>query len=267
MSSDVVERLKNDPEFIKKVAEAVANNIIVSKLEEIDKKINYLMDQNKLIWEKFLNQDQKFNKILEDMKKEDERHNAEMERLDKRIDETINMFKKEVTDLREEVTGVKRETMSLRQEVTNLRNDVKDMKKDIRLIKKDIRDIKRTIEGLSISIEDEAIDFLTYKLKKEYNITAIVQSLEIPKVVEIDLYAEHNDYVFIGEVKMRAGVKAITQLENAIEKLLKVKPELSKKKVIPIIYAKRVTFELIDECKKRGIYLTNGISDITPLVL
>lgn len=164
MSSDIVERLKNDPEFIKKVAEAVANNIIVSKLEEIDKKINYLMDQNKLIWEKFLNQDQKFNKILEDMKKEDERHNAEMERLDRRIDETINMFKKEVTDLREEVTGVKRETMSLRQEVTNLRNDVKDMKKDIRLIKKDIRDIKRTIEGLSISIEDEAIDFLTYKL-------------------------------------------------------------------------------------------------------
>lgn len=52
-------------------------------------------------------------------------------------------------------------------------------------------------------------------------------------------------------VKMRANVKVVQQLEEAIKTLLRVKPEFQNKKIILVIYPKRYTEELIEICKKK----------------
>jgi len=132
---------------------------------------------------------------------------------------------------------------------------------------KELRYLRRAIENLAISIEEEAIEFLTHKLKKEYNLNVKVRSFEIENVVQFDIFAEIGDKLILGEVKSRAGVKAVEQLENSIKKLLRAKPEFQNKKIIPVIYAKRYTEELIETCEKKGIYLTSGFVDLTSLKL
>jgi len=118
-----------------------------------------------------------------------------------------------------------------------------------------------------ISIEEEAIDFLTHKLKKEYNLNVKVRSFEIENVVQFDIFADLGDKLILGEVKARAGVRAVEQLENTIKTLLRAKPDFQNKKIIPVIYAKRYTEELIEACEKKGIYLTTGFIDLTQLKL
>ncbi|MBP1357312.1 MAG: hypothetical protein JZD40_02320, partial [Sulfolobus sp.] len=61
MAIDIVERLKNDPEFIKKVAEAVLSNVLASKLTNIENTISQIV-------EKFAENDRKFNMLLEEIR-------------------------------------------------------------------------------------------------------------------------------------------------------------------------------------------------------
>jgi len=118
-----------------------------------------------------------------------------------------------------------------------------------------------------MQVEDVTRRFLANKLKSEYNLDVLVRSFEIDNVVNFDIFADLGDKVILGEVKARAGVKAVEQLERAIEKLLKARPEFQKKKIIPMIYAQHATEGLIEECKRKGIYLTLGYADLTPLRL
>ncbi|EZQ10009.1 DNA repair protein [Candidatus Acidianus copahuensis] len=280
MSSDIVERLKNDSEFIKKVAEALSTNAILSQLGVIERKVDYLMDIDKLVWEKFSENDKKFNALLEeihklreDLIKEDMRHNQEMEKMRQDFDEKMQKedmrHNQEMEKMRQDFDEkMQKEDMRHNQEMEKMRQDFDEKMQKFRTdIRKDVKVIKKTLENLSISIEDEAIEFLAYKLRKDYNIDVNVISLNIQKVVEIDIFAELSDSIVVGEVKVRAGIKAIKQLEDSITKLMKVRPELGKKKIIRMIYAKKMTPDLIEECRKRGVYLTNGISDLTHLVL
>ncbi|ABP95124.1 hypothetical protein HA72_0953 [Metallosphaera sedula] len=38
--SDIVDKLKNDPEFIKRVAESVSQNIVISYINQLNEKMN-----------------------------------------------------------------------------------------------------------------------------------------------------------------------------------------------------------------------------------
>ena len=205
-AEEIYQKLKNDPEFINKVAEAIKPEIVRVVLDEI-------------------------NKLYEELKKVNE-----------------NLTK-------------------LAERVDSLERRVEKLEKQQKRTNKELRYIRRAIENLVISIEEEAIEFLTHKLKKEYNLNVKVRSFEIENVVQFDIFADLGDKLILGEVKARAGVRAVEQLEKAIEKLLKAKPEFQNKKIIPVIYAKRYTEELIEACEKKGIYLTTGFVDLTQLKL
>ncbi|WP_152941254.1 hypothetical protein [Acidianus ambivalens] len=56
-------------------------------------------------------------------------------------------------------------------------------------------------------------------------------------------------------------------MEEKIQKLKAYKLEIEKKKIIPVIYAMTVTKELAEACNKKGVYLTNGYKDYSPLPL
>ena len=118
-----------------------------------------------------------------------------------------------------------------------------------------------------MQVEDVARRFLANKLKNEYNISVVVRSFEIDNVIEFGIFADLGDKVILGEVKARARVKTVKQLERAIEKLLEIRPEFQRKKIISMIYAQHATEGLIEECKRKGIYLALGHADLTPLNL
>jgi len=106
---------------------------------------------------------------------------------------------------------------------------------------------------------EAAVLFLEDKLEKEFNIKANIKSLEFEKIrADFDLFADLGDKLILGKVRRKATLNTLKSLERSIEKLLEARPEFGKKKIIPVIYAKKVTPRLIEECERKGIYLTSG---------
>jgi len=230
-AEEIYLKLKNDQEFIRKLAEILKPEVTLIVLEEFKK----FSDELK----KALNSLEKRVEGLEDWQKE---------------------AVKELKDIRnqQEETNKRLEEMNRRLERLE--------KQQERMIRQ-LKYLNNFLENITQSVEDEARDFLAYKLKKEFNLDVAVRPLRIEKVVEIDIFADLGDKAIVGEAKVRAGSRAVKQLEKAIEKLLKTKPEFQQKKIIPMIYAKDYTQDLLEECERKGIYLTTGRIDLTPLKL
>jgi len=220
-AEEIYQKLKNDPEFLRKLAEILKPEVALIALEEFKK----LSDELK-----------KVNENLKTL-------NDKADSLEKRVESLEDWQKMAV-------------------------NELTDIKKTLKIIAKQQKELINAIANISEDLEDDARDYLTHKLKNEYNIEVDVVPFEIENVVQFDIFADLGDKLILGEVKVRAGSKTIKQLEKAIEKLLKAKPEFQQKKIIPMIYARRYTVSLVEECKRKGIYLTLGEEgDLTPLKL
>jgi len=147
----------------------------------------------------------------------------------------------------------------------NERLDKNEEKLD-KMIKKLDQDYK-TIARVVGNTEEEALDYLTWKFKNEFGKDVELYRLDIPHVTEIDIYGEFEDYVIIGETKERGSISAYNELARHVKKLQKIKPEINNKKLILIIYALAPSKDLIDQCRKEGIYLTSGFRDYSQLKL
>lgn len=240
-AEEIYQKLKNDPEFLHKLAEILKPEVALIVLEEV-------------------------KKLFEELKKTNENLKALNDRVDsleKRVESLENWQKKTV----DELTDIKNSINDLAKKHEETNKRLERLEKQQERMIRQLKYLNNFLENIAQSIEEEARDFLAYKLKKEFNLDVEVRSLRIEKVVEIDILADLGDKAIIGEAKVRAGSKAVKQLERAIEKLLKAKPEFQQKKIIPMIYAKDYTQDLLEECKRKGIYLTSGRMDLTPLKL
>jgi recombinational DNA repair ATPase RecF len=136
----------------------------------------------------------------------------------------------------------------------------------IKRLDKQIRQLNNMIENLTGSLEQEAMDYLEYRFK-QLGLDVSLSRFEVKGKFEVDIYGETRDYVIIGEVKARAGVSTLSQLMKVVKRLEDYKPEIRNKKKVLIIYSPSVTKQLIEECEKEGIYLTNGYKEFTQLKL
>ncbi|ARM76681.1 hypothetical protein [Acidianus manzaensis] len=245
MTEEIVKSLINNDEFINKVANEIADKIVIKEIKEmkailadINKKMQDFSDEHKLIWEKFDENDRKFYKLLEEMKEE-------FKKRDEKLDSTIKEMKEEFKKRDEKFDA---------------------MLKSIRKLEKQNDQTLRTIANMTTSLEQEAMEHVMYMLKNKFNMEVDLYRLEI-KNIEIDIYGENKDYVVIGEVKTRGGISTLKQFEKHLKIIKQAKPEINNKKLILIIYAPVVTKELVDSCREKGIYLTNGYRDFTELKL
>ncbi|ABP95123.1 hypothetical protein HA72_0952 [Metallosphaera sedula] len=125
-------------------------------------------------------------------------------------------------------------------------------------------EIRSVIMKYSMSLEEEAKTALEWKLKN-LGYTVKVEELEIPSLAKADLFAVFDNYVLIGEVKIKAEPSAIRQLESTIESIRRNRPELLEgKKIIPVIFSMRPKY-IQRECEEKGIFLTDGYNDYTDL--
>lgn len=231
---EVYQKLKNDPEFLHKLAEILKPEVALIVLEE-------------------------FKKLSDELKKV----NENLTTLNNRVGSIENLQKEAIKELKE----IRNQQEETNKRLESMDNRLESIDKNQKKMVKQLSDISNAINNLAESVEYKARRFLANKLKNEYNVNVLVRSFEIENAIQFDIFADLGDKVFLGEVKVRAGVKAIKQLERAIEKLLEVRPEFQKKKIIPMIYARRATEDLIEECNKKGIYLAIEDADLTPLKL
>jgi len=243
----LVDELSRSPEFVNKIAEALKpelTNIITEELKKVNENLTTL--NNKV---------DSLNKTAEKLESNQGETNKRLENIEDLQKKTLN----ELADIKSLLLTDIKGTLN----IMNNKLESIDKKQDKMVTQ--LRDINNALNNLAESIEYRARRFLANKLKNEYNANVVVRSFEIEDVVQFDIFADLGDKVILGEVKVRAVVKAVKQLEKAIEKLLEAKPEFKNKKIIPMIYTRRATEDLIEECNKRGIYLAIEDADLTPL--
>ncbi|MEM3324519.1 MAG: hypothetical protein QW494_08855 [Metallosphaera sp.] len=313
MSGDILEKLRNDQEFIKKVADSVSQNVLVNLMKDlttiINEKFTLFEDKyNKLIEEiKNLRQDfQDQNKrILDRLEKVEvqivklqeqvAKHTEAIERLQEqtnrnteaivklqeqvakhteaieRLQEQTNRNTEAIVKLQEQVAK-HTEAIERLQEQTNRNTEAierleKKFDETFSGVKKELSEIKSYLATMSSNLEEEGREYVEWKFEKDLGIKLEVTRLEIENVLEIDIYAEHKDFVIVGEVKNRVGISAVRELNKKITTLKKVKPETSNKKIVSIIYGLGFTREVIEYCKEQSIFATNGFKEYTQLTV
>ncbi|MEW9492042.1 MAG: DNA repair ATPase, partial [Candidatus Aramenus sulfurataquae] len=253
---EIYNKLRNDQEFIQKLADALADKVVVKKLEELIVEIARLReDQNKMRAEFSA----EMIKLREDQNKMREEFAKEMEKL--RAD-----FSAEMVKLREEFN---REILKLREEfnkeMVKLREEFNTQMEKLRQeMNTHFKQVASMVENLTTSIEDDAQSYLEWLIEKEMGVSVKISRLEVEGIAEIDLFAEFGNYVLLGEVKSRANRNVLNDLMRRVEKLKMAKPELFKdKKTILVIFTLSPTYDLIQACKENKVYLTTGSRNLT----
>jgi len=171
----------------------------------------------------------------------------------------IKALREEQTKIWSEIASIKEEQKSLREEQVKLREDFNRMlavidRMDVRLSR-----VERTLEKLTIDVEDEARSFLKHRLR-ELGLSVELTSLILPDL-ELNIYGVSGDVCVIGEATVRAGVSILENFIDKFEKLKKMYPDRLRRKIILVIYASLPTAELIEEAKKRGIWLLKATEE------
>ena len=223
---EVLKRLdKLCEEQVKLREEQAKINMELTKLREEQIKIS---QEQKRLSEKFNKLSQEFNQLRMD----------------------FNELRKEQIKLRIDFNELRKEQIKLREEQKKLREDFNKMYKTFN---QRLNRIERTLEKLTIDIEEEARSIIKYELKKN-GINIELTSLTLPEL-EINIYGAINDMCIIGEATIRGGIKIVNELINKIEILKRKYPNLLRRKIIPVIYAALPLPELIEEAKRRNIWL------------
>ncbi|MEM0279807.1 hypothetical protein [Metallosphaera sp.] len=341
MSGDILEKLRNDQEFIKKVADSVSQNVLVNLMKDLttiinekftlfEDKYNKLIeeiknlrqdfqDQNKRILDRLEKVEVQIVKLQEQVAKHTEaierlqeqtnrnteaivklqeqvaKHTEAIERLQEqtnrnteaivklqeqvakhteaieRLQEQTNRNTEAIVKLQEQVAK-HTEAIERLQEQTNRNTEAierleKKFDETFSGVKKELSEIKSYLATMSSNLEEEGREYVEWKFEKDLGIKLEVTRLEIENVLEIDIYAEHKDFVIVGEVKNRVGISAVRELNKKITTLKKVKPETSNKKIVSIIYGLGFTREVIEYCKEQSIFATNGFKEYTQLTV
>ena len=204
--------------------------------------------------------------ILEEHFPPKEEFNRILEEIEKSRIETNKRFAeaREESNRRFEAIDKRFEAVDRRFEAVDRRFDAADKRFD--KIEATLGTVQKTVEKLTLDIEEEAREVGNYKLR-EKNIDIELDRFEIPQVIEIDIYGCNDELCVIGECSVRAGVSILDKLERDMKKLKESAPEKIKGKVIKLIYTSLPVGDLIEEAKKKNVWVLRREKEVTDLVI
>ena len=85
-------------------------------------------------------------------------------------------------------------------------------------------------------------------------------SLVLPEL-ELDIYGVSDDVCVIGEVAVRAGVRLLDELLDKVRRLRERYPEMVGEKMILTLYVSLPMMVLINEARKKGIWLLKATEE------
>ena len=212
----------------------------------------------------------------------EEQKNLRMEQVSLREEQTkiwmeIVAIKEEQTKIWSEIVAIKEEQKNLREEQVKLRMEQTKIWSEIAALKEEqvklredfnrafkslnlrLSRVERTLEKLTIDVEDEAKSFLKHRLR-ELGISVELTSLILPDV-ELNIYGVSDDVCVIGEATVRAGVSTLEELIGKLEKLKREHPDRLRRKTALVIYASLPTAELVEEAKRRRVWLLKATEE------
>ncbi|NHV06289.1 MAG: hypothetical protein HA495_03010 [Thaumarchaeota archaeon] len=148
------------------------------------------------------------------------------------------------------------EVRALRESQNKLWAEVKDLRiTQNRLV--------ATLDRLTISVEEESLDVIRHRLKNELGLDIELNRIFINSM-EINIYGAIGDIYVIGEATVRLGARLIGELEEKIEIIRRMKPDLVKTKMIKVVYTDYATPSALDLAREHNIWVLNWRGDLTP---
>jgi len=97
-------------------------------------------------------------------------------------------------------------------------------------------------------------------LKAELGLDVELTSLSFPEL-ELNIYGAAGDVCVVGEATVRAGPSLVDELKRKVEVLKSTYPDKLRPKLIQVIYTSLPLPELIEEAKKKGIWLLKATQE------
>ncbi|MEM3574445.1 MAG: hypothetical protein QXQ76_01725 [Candidatus Bathyarchaeia archaeon] len=177
----------------------------------------------------------------------------------RRIWDELAGLREETRRIWDELAELKQEQLRLREEQVKLREDFNRMLARMEKMDARLGRVERTLEKLTIDIEDEARSVIKHRLE-EMGIRMELTSLSLPGL-EINIYGASDGICLIGEAAVRAGAGLADELLRKLERLRRDHPERLRGKAILAIYASLPMAELIEEARRKGIWLLKATEE------
>jgi DNA repair exonuclease SbcCD ATPase subunit len=255
LKREFLELLEKDLEFRYAVAGYLGLSEVLKRLDAIaEEQKNLRMEQVSLREEQVKLREEQTKIWMEIVSIKEEQKSLREEQIKLREEQV--KLREEQIKIWSEIAAIKEEQKSLREEQIKLREDFNRAFKSLNLR---LGRVERTLEKLTIDVEDEARSFLKHRLR-ELGLSVELTSLILPDL-ELNIYGVSGDVCVIGEATVRAGVSILENLIDKFEKLKKMYPDRLRRKIILVIYASLPTAELIEEAKKRGVWLLKATEE------
>ncbi|MBO3754455.1 MAG: hypothetical protein FGF53_06240 [Candidatus Brockarchaeota archaeon] len=177
--------------------------------------------------------------------------------------EEVRLLREGQNKLWEEVRLLREGQNKLWEEVRLLREGQNKLWEEVRELRTTQNRIAITLDRLTISVEEEGLDVIKHRLKNELGLEVELARIFIGDK-EINIYGAKGDTCIIGEATVRLGISLIRELEEKIEVLKRMRPELIKPKMIKVIYTDYAVPSALDLAREHDIWVLNWRGDLTP---
>jgi regulator of replication initiation timing len=146
------------------------------------------------------------------------------------------------------------------EEVRSLREGQNKLWEEVRDLRITQNRLATTLDRLTISVEEEGLDVIRHRLKNELGLDVELRRIFVDER-EINIYGAKDDTCVLGEATVRLGTGLIQELEDKIEVLKRIRPELIKPKMIKVIYTDYAPPSAIELAKEHDIWVLNWKGD------
>ncbi|MEM2240203.1 MAG: hypothetical protein QXL27_07875 [Candidatus Bathyarchaeia archaeon] len=168
----------------------------------------------------------------------------------------------EVKSLREGQEKLWENQEKLWENANRLWEEVKRLREGQDSLSRTVSRISSTLERLTISVEDEARDVIRYRLKNELNVDVVLDRVWVAGR-EINIYGAVEDLCVVGEATVRLGKSLVDELEEKVELLKRLQPDMLKPKLVKVIYADYATPAALEYAEAKGIWVLKWSGDLT----
>jgi len=135
-----------------------------------------------------------------------------------------------------------------------------DFIKAVEALERRLSRIERILKKLTLDIEEEARSIIRYRLKTEHGLEVELSTLTLPDL-EINVYGCTGDVCVVGEASVRAGSAVLRGLLEKLEILRSKYPDKLRRRTILVVYTSLATPDLIEEARKRGVWVLKATGD------
>ena len=189
----------------------------------------------------------------------------EYEKLDA-MQHTIEKLVEEVKALREGQEKLWQNVDKLWLEVKALREGQEKLFIEQQKLTREVHDVSVTLQRLTLTEEEEAAEVIAYRVRTKLGVD-LVFSRKFVDSSEIDLYASQGDLWVIGEATTRLGVRLVDEIDEKVDLVRRLRPNLVKPNLIKVAYTIVALDEAIEEAKRKGVWVLTWKDELSPLVV